>query len=248
MKYHSAILLPFYLFVFVSQIVFSQQPNSKGHWSYENGQPISVTFDYGTNLTAPEIEQLSTLSSITAIRMGYAGIDSESVTIEGDLLPLGQLKNLEEVHLCKDGIHDEDLEWIAKLPKIHTLEFNADNGYTDAPICTDRCADYLSAATTLRVLKIHDGAFTDKFVAKITKNLPHLEELMLHSSALTDKSLYLIAEHCKKLKVLSISSDYFTTQGREQLARLKHSENVSIISPLIRKERRSHKATGVVLQ
>ena len=112
-----------------SQMAFSQQPISKGEWTYKNGKPESVTFDYGTALTAKDIDRLSSCTSLTRIVMGYAGVDSEYVTIEGDLLKLGRLKNLEEVHLCKDGINDDDLKFIALLPKIHTLEFNADNGY-----------------------------------------------------------------------------------------------------------------------
>jgi hypothetical protein len=69
---------------------------------------------------------------------GYAGVDSESVVIEGDLLEPGRLKNLKDVHLNKNGIYDDDLKFVALLPEIQTLEFNADNGYDEAPSCTDR--------------------------------------------------------------------------------------------------------------
>ncbi len=58
---------------------FSQQPIAKGTWSYRNGKPESVTFDYGTELTAEDIDRLSKLTSITRIVMGYAGVDSEYV-------------------------------------------------------------------------------------------------------------------------------------------------------------------------
>ena len=140
-----------------AQMAFSQQPISKGQWTYKNGKPESVTFDYGTELTAKEVDRLSNCTSLTRIVMGYAGIDSEYVEIEGDLLKLGRLKNLKDVHLNKDGINDDDLKFVALLPKIHTLEFNADNGYDGAPVCTDQCADHLSSAKTLRSLVIHDG-------------------------------------------------------------------------------------------
>ena len=43
----------------------------------------------------------------------------------------------------KDGVSDDDLKFVALLPKIQTLDFNGDNGYRGAPICTDRCADHL---------------------------------------------------------------------------------------------------------
>ena len=70
------------------QVAFSQPPISKGHWSYKNGKPESVAFDYGTELTTQDIDQLSRSVSIARITMGYAGIDCEYVTIEGELLKL----------------------------------------------------------------------------------------------------------------------------------------------------------------
>lgn len=214
---------------------FPHRSIAKGTWSYVNGKPYSVTFDYGTELTAEDIDRLSRLASIVRISMGYAGVDSEYVTIDGDLLKLGRLKNLEDVHLNKDGIDNDDLKFIALLPKIHTLEFNADNGYANGPICTDQCADYLRSAKTLRRLLIHDGQFTDKLVAKITQGLPDLEELSLNSADLTDESLRLLAVRCKKLKSLSIASDHFTAEGLKNLDNLKNLEKRSISSPALRK-------------
>jgi len=238
MKRIIAIFLALLSMVAPSQVAFSQPPNSKGHWSYKNGKPESVAFDYGTELTTQDIDQLSRSVSIARITMGYAGIDCEYITIEGDLLKLGRLKNLQEVHLCKDGINDDDLRFVALLPKIHTLEFNADNGYDDAPICTDGCADHLSAAKTLRKLVIHDGQFTDKFVATITKRLSGLEELWLNSPDLTDESLRLLADRCKKLKTLQIASEHFTAEGLKHLDRLTYLEERSVSSPALRKKRR----------
>lgn len=221
-----------------TQMACSQQPISKGAWSYQNGIPESVEFDYGTELTAEEIDQLSAFDSIARISMGYAGIDSEYVTVEGGLLKLARLKNLKDVHLCKEGIHDDDLKFIASLPRIHILEFNADNGYDGAPICTDRCADHLSSAKTLQKLLIHDGQFTDKFVAKITRGLPDLDELWLNSPDLTDESLRLLADRCKQLKSLSIASDHFTAEGLKHLERLKNLKKLSVTSPALREKRR----------
>ncbi len=218
-----------------SQIVFSKEPLSKGKWTYKNGKPQSVTFDYGTELTAKDIDQLSRRTTITRIVMGYAGVDSEYVTIEGDLRELRRLKNLEELHLCKVGINDDDLRFIASLPKIHTLEFNADNGYDGAPICTDQCAVHLRTAKTLRKLVIHDGRFTDQFVAKITEGLQNLEELSLNSAELTDESLRLLADRCKKLKSLSIASDHFTAEGLKKLDKLTNLETRTVSSPFLSK-------------
>ena len=78
-----------------SQMAFSQQPISKGEWTYKNGKPESATFDYGTELTAEEIDRLSRCTSIARIVMGYAGVDSEYVTVEGDLLKLGAIEKPE---------------------------------------------------------------------------------------------------------------------------------------------------------
>ena len=177
MKYIPVIFLATLTIVGQSQMAFSQQPISKGEWTFKNEKPVSVTFDYGTELTVKEVDRLSSCTSLTRIVMGYAGVDSEFVEIEGDLLKLGRLKNLEEVHLCKDQMNDDDLKFIALLPKIRTLEFNADNGYDaehEIPICTDRCGDHLRSAKTLRSLVIHDGEFTDKFVAKNHRGLAKL--------------------------------------------------------------------------
>jgi hypothetical protein len=222
------------LVVGLSQMAFSQEPISKGTWAYKNGKPESGTIDYGTELTAEDIARLSAVDSIARISMGYAAIDSEYVTIEGDLDKLGRLKNLEAVYLNKDGIVDDDLKFIALLPKIRELEFNAKNGEGG---CTDRCAEYLSSAKTLRELRIYNGPFTDKFVAKITQGLPDLEELMLSSPELTDESLRLIAERCKKLKSLSIGSKHFTAEGLKQLDRLRDLKERRVSSPALRKKK-----------
>ena len=211
-----------------SQIVFSQQPMSKGSWTLKNGKPESVNFDYGTKLTIEEIDQLSGFDSIVQIYMGFAGANSEYVTIEGDLLKLGRLKNLEVLYLNKDGIVDDDLKFIARLPKIRELEFNAINGKGG---CTDRCADFLSKAKTLRELRIQKGQFTDKFIDKITKGIPNLEQLMLSSPELTDESLRLLADRCKNLKSLSIHSDHFTTEGLKHLDKLPNLKNRGVQSP-----------------
>ncbi len=236
MRYIPAILLASLTIVGRSQMAFSQQPISQGEWAYKKGRPESVTFVYGTALTAKEIDQLSRCTSLTRVVMGYAGSDSEYVEIEGDLWKLGRLKNLEEVHLCTGGLNDDDLKFVAQLPKIQTLEFNADNGYDNMPpICTDRCGDHLRSAKTLRSLVIQGGQFTDKFVAKITEGLSNLEELSLSSAELTDESLRLLADRCKKLKSLSIASDHFTAEGLKHLDKLKDLEKRAVSSPALRK-------------
>lgn len=235
MRHLPTVVLATLMIIGQSPHALSQQPISKGAWTFKNDKPDSVTFDYGTELTAEDVDRLSSCTSLTQIVMGYAGVDSEYVEIESGLLKLGRLKNLKEVHLNKDRIKDDDLNFVALLPNIHTLEFNADSGYDGAPSCTDKCADHLSSATTLQSLVIHDGQFTDEFVARVTKGLPHLETLQLNSAELTDKSLRLLAERCKSLKSLTLSSDHFTPDGLKQLNKLMNLERKAISSPALRK-------------
>jgi uncharacterized protein (TIGR03067 family) len=229
------VLLTSLAFLCQSLVAFSKQPISKGNWTFANGNPETVTFDYGTTLSAEELTQLSRQTSLKRLVMGYAGVDSEYVEIESDIGKLGRLKNLEEVHLCIDGMNDECLEFVALLPKLQILEFNADNGYDGAPICTDKCGDSISSAKSIRSLWIHDGQFTDKFVAKITEGLPDLEELWLSSEELTDDSLRLLSDRCKKLRSLSITSKHFTAEGLKHLDKLEGLETRSVSSPSLRK-------------
>lgn len=212
----------------LTHTVFGQQPIAKGLWDYKDGKPYSVNFEYGTNLTARDIESLAGCESLKEIVMGYAGIDSEYVTIERDLLPLAGLKELQTLHFCIDKVEDRFLNFIPMLANIRVLEFNADNGRDDRPMCTDQCADFIKEAKTLRELVIYDGRFTDKFVETITRGLPNLERLVIRSPQLTDESLRLIADRCKKLKALSIASDRFTPEGISVLDNLPNLEELSV--------------------
>ncbi len=208
--------------------VFGQQPIAKGLWTHKDGKPNSVNFEYGTNLTARDIESLAACESLTEIVMGNAAVDSEYVTIERDLIPLAGLKELQTLHFCIDKVEDRFLNFIPMLANIRVLEFNADNGRDDRPMCTDQCADFIKEAKALRELVIYDGRFTDKFVETITRGLPNLEKLVIRSPQLTDESLRLIADRCKKLKSLSTASDRFTPEGISVLDKLPNLEELSV--------------------
>lgn len=132
MRIIPAVLLASFTIAGLSQMALSQQPISMGEWTFANENPESVTFVYGAAVTVKEIDQLSRHTSLTRIVMGYAGVDSEYVEIEGDLLKLGRLKNLKKVHLNIDALNDDGLKFIALLPSLQSLEFNAGNGY--APV------------------------------------------------------------------------------------------------------------------
>ena len=146
------------------------------------------------------------------------------------------MKTLEVLRICKDGIHDDDLRFIAKLPSLHTLEFNADNGYEGAPICTDKCAEYLCQAKQLRHVVIHDGQFTDQFVAAMVRGLPKLETLQLNSQEFTNESLRLIAKHGNNLQELRITSDQFTAEAVKSLDALSNLKVVSVQSRALKRD------------
>ena len=233
-----------------SQKTFAQQANTQGlHLTRDkDGRVVAVEYNgvsglgnarlhkfphlksvrivYGTELTPEDVAYLSTLKNLVEIEMGFAGVSGEFVTIEGDLSMLAELKSLETFRLCKYKMKDEDLEFVASLPRITYLEFNADtNPDEEGPTATDRCADNLSRATTLRDICIYGGGkFTDKFVSKVTQGLPDLEHLDLYSDELTDESLRLLAKRCRKLKWLNIDSKGFTDEGVKHLAHAKNLE------------------------
>jgi Leucine-rich repeat (LRR) protein len=170
-------------------------------------------------------------------------VNSEYVTIEGDLSKLGQLKRLERVHLCKENMTDKDLKFIAALPRIKHLDFNADTSGWEkkGPRCTDRCADYISQATTLEVLWAHDAAnFTDKFVSKVTAELANLKSFEMYSPQLTDESLRLLAERCKELNFLRIDSDRFTDEGVRHLGKAKNLKKLWLRSSSLNGKSVSH--------
>lgn len=183
--------------------------------------------DYGLTLTADDLEYLATLQSLQEIEFGFAGVSSEYVTIDADLAPLAKLKQLQSIQLCKQQMQDDDLKFVAALPRLEYLEFNADtNPEGDrGPVVTDRAAEYLGKAPALKHLII-DGFpnLSDKFVDQVTAGVPGLEHFDVTSPALTDESLRLLAARCEKLRWLDIGSPQFTDDGVRHLAAAKNLE------------------------
>ena len=70
MRYIPTVFLATLAILVQSQIAFSQHPISKGVWTFKNDKPESVTFDYGTELTAKEVDRLSSCTSLSRIVMG----------------------------------------------------------------------------------------------------------------------------------------------------------------------------------
>lgn len=195
-----------------------------------------LVFPYGTELNRKEIHNIAQIERLRAIEMGFPAIDSEFIIVQGSLDLLRHLKNMESFVLNKDLIEDDDLKFIAYLPKLQHLEFSADNGLNKGTKCTDKVAKYLVHAKSLRTLTIYGGDFSDDFILSISKGLPKLETLKISSPKLTDYSLKFIALYCKNLKHLRISSENFTPSGEKYLSAIDSLEKMRITSPAIGKK------------
>ena len=182
-----------------------------------------VYITYGTGLTKDDVAYLSTLTNLEELEIGQDLVDTP-VTIEGDLSKLANLKSLEWLHLCKQNPRDTDLAFVASLPKLTHLEFNADSEFHGGKTTiTDQCGDFLRQAKSLESVYIQgDGRLTDKFVSKLANGLPKLEHLNMRCDRLTDESLRLLALHSKNLNWLDISSDKFSDRGVKHLSNAKN--------------------------
>lgn len=185
-----------------------------------------VDIAYGTKLTADDVAFLSTLENTEELLVG-GNLDVECVSLAGSLAPLGKMRKLRRIALCKQDVRDEDLAFVAGLPVIETLEFfaNTNPSTADGPVVTDDCAVHLCKATTLRELRIFRGStLTDRFVALIAQHLKRLEYFELDSDLLTDKSLRILADECPNLRWLDLHSNRFTDEGVACLANAKKLE------------------------
>ncbi len=128
----------------------------------------AVAIVYGTNLLSDDVAYLSTLTNVVDLAIGQDLIDVP-VKIEGDLAVLAELKSLESVHLCKHDIKDDDLKFVASLPRLTYLEFNADSDFKGGGFAvTDRCAKYLSKAKAIKGISIQGhGKSTGNFCSPI---------------------------------------------------------------------------------
>ena len=197
-----------------------------------------VEISYGSELSRADLDAISKLSGLRELVIGFPGVASEYVTIEGGLSSLGQLKQLQVLRFCVDGIQDEDLKFLAELPQLQTLEFRADSGRNEPPVCTDKCAEHLGKATRLKHLDIAGGQFSDAFLADLLQRLPNLESLQVASDQFTDASLDSIAKHAGQLRTLSIASNQFTVQGTMLLSGMNRLVEKQVQSPAIRNHRR----------
>jgi hypothetical protein len=198
----------------------------------------NVDISYGTTLTREDIEFLASLQNIEELSFG-GNLDDEYVAIEGDLSPLGKLKRLESVFLCKRNMHDRDLEFLRELPNLKALEFLAGPNpfHENGSSVTDACAESIGQAKNLRWLEIYNGdKLSDRFIEGISQHLEELEHLHLGSDNLTDRSLQLLAKQCGNLKSIDLYSKQFTDQGVAFLASAKQLQKVWLECPLLTNE------------
>ena len=187
-----------------------------------------VYISYGTKLTADDVSVLSTLENVNDLMLGGVSSAMEPVTIEGSLEKLAGLKRLRTLWLCKERFRDEDLEFIAKLPELESMDLFADNDDEQKSVITDRSAEFFRRAKTIRWLSIFGGEkLTDDFVNIISQDLPRLESLDLTlSGELTDISLEMLASRCTRLKKLRLGSKRFTDRGMRHLTAASQLEQL----------------------
>ena len=198
----------------------------------------NVDISYGTTLTRDDIEFLASLQNVEELSFG-GNLDGEYVAIEGDLSPLGKLKRLESVFLCKRDMRDSDLVFLRELPNLRSLEFLAGPNpfHENGSSVTDACAESIGQAKNLRWLEIYNGGkLSDRFIEGISQHLEELEHLHLGSDNLTDRSLQLLAKQCGNLKSIDLYSKQFTDQGVAFLASAKQLQKVWLECPLLTNE------------
>jgi len=198
----------------------------------------NVVISYGTTLTRDDIEFLASLQNVEELSFG-GNLDDEYVAIEGDLSPLGKLKRLESVFLCKRDMRDSDLVFLRELPNLRSLEFLAGPNpfHENGSSVTDACAESIGQARNLRWLEIYNGdKLSDRFIEGISQHLEELEHLHLGSDNLTDRSLQLLAKQFGNLKSIDLYSKQFTDQGVAFLASAKQLQKVWLECPLLTNE------------
>jgi hypothetical protein len=198
----------------------------------------NVVISYGTTLTRDDIEFLASLQNVEELSFG-GNLDDEYVAIEGDLSPLGKLKRLESVFLCKRDMRDSDLAFLRELPNLRSLQFLAGPNpfHENGSSVTDACAESIGQARNLRWLEIYNGGkLSDRFIEGISQHLEELEHLHLGSDNLTDRSLQLLAKQCGNLKSIDLYSKQFTDQGVAFLASAKQLQKVWLECPLLTNE------------
>lgn len=190
-----------------------------------------LTFPYGVSLDVEILKYLTKSTKLKKLTLGFVGVNSESVNIEGDVNKFALLKNLESAHLCIDKINDRHLKFVAALPRLQRLEFNAggDGIGRRKSGCSDECATYIARASSLKHLWVHDAHhLTDLFIKRISDSLTGLSSLDIESPLFTDTSLQNIGGKLPNLKRLNLGSSQLTDNGVNFLKSLQKLEQLRI--------------------
>lgn len=196
-----------------------------------------VVYFYGEVIDADDFLELAKVQSLRGIEVGFYDSADDYASIEGDIAKLGVIKQVESVSLNIAPIKDDDLSFVAALPRLTCLAVNVGkesmHSRRTGPGCTDRCAEHLAKAAGIEVLLIHDGMeLTDRFVDRLTATVRKLKELECDSPLLTDESLRLLSERCPDLEYLSLRSERLTDAGFLHLLQLRNLRRLWMDSPV----------------
>ena len=208
--------------------LFSFEKNEAGQIDSAN-----VNNDDVSTKALKEVAEIKSLKYLT-LGWGPEGVDLE----KGALSVLVNCQLLEDLHLAKHHLSDEDLEVLPKLKMLKALWIEGNDIVlvgSETNGLTDKCMETLGALEQLESLVIRGtGDFSDDFARKISA-LPQLTTLEISSDRFSDRALEAIAAN-PRLKKLSIRSPRLTDRGVQALARMQTLEELEIDSPLLTKQ------------
>ncbi len=150
-------------------------------------------------LTHPDLDKLSLLTSLEALVLDYASLDDRAMpqlealtnlrTLDlGDtdvsddgLASLAELTDLEELHLNHTRVTNRGLASLAKLSRLRRLELD----HTDV---VDAGVEHLTTLTSLEELRLDDTLITDGAIEFLLK-LESLERLNLGNTVVTPEGV-----------------------------------------------------------
>lgn len=194
-----------------------------------------VVYVYGEVINADDFLELAKVKSLRGIAIGSMASSIESAAIDGDFSKLGSVKQLESVSLNVEPVADDDLRFVAQLPRLTSIEVfvggEDESEGREGPGCTDHCAEHLSKAVHLESLWVFGGGeLSDRFIDRLTDGTRNLKRLDFDSTLLTDESLRLLSDRCPHLEDLSLRSERLTDAGVRHLLRLKNLRSLNMDS------------------
>jgi hypothetical protein len=161
----------------VPQLVVHQgyhHPPRRSLQLYNSSTPPAAQllhFTQPVELTAEQLEDIRRLTSAQT----WIG---EGVSFPQDgFQAIGDLENLEWVHLGGGNLGDDDLRWLPKLPRLSTLDIASQN-------LTDGAIRHIAAIPELQSLGLGGVNFTDKGIAQLS-SATRLRRVVLNGQRLT---------------------------------------------------------------